>query len=408
MEKIRNWKQDFYTIWAGQAVSLITSGVLQMAIIWHLTNTTGSAMVLSMATLVGFLPQAVLGSAIGVLVDRWNRKMVMIGADVIIACAGLVLTVISLSAELPVWIVMLILFIRSVGTAFHSPALSAVTPLLVPEEQLVKCAGYTQSIQSASFILSPAIAAFLYAKWGLNSAVALDVFGAIIACITVAMVHIPKQPIEALQQENFFTELRIGYNAIRQNKALFTLLWIGAINMFIYMPINALFPLMSMNYFEGSTLHASVVEIVFSVVMLLGGLLLGAWGGFKKRMANIIGSIFLMGVSLTVSGLLPTNGFMIFAICCTLMGFSAPFYNGVQTALFQEQIQPEYLGRVFGLLGSIMSFAMPLGLVVSGAFADQIGVNRWFLFSGMAILLLAIIALCLPQLRKVDNQKQKS
>lgn len=252
MEKIRNWKQDFYTIWAGQAVSLITSGVLQMAIIWHLTNTTGSAMVLSMATLVGFLPQAVLGSAIGVLVDRWNRKMVMIGADVIIACAGLVLTVISLSAELPVWIVMLILFIRSVGTAFHSPALSAVTPLLVPEEQLVKCAGYTQSIQSASFILSPAIAAFLYAKWGLNSAVALDVFGAIIACITVAMVHIPKQPIEALQQENFFTELRIGYNAIRQNKALFTLLWIGAINMFIYMPINALFPLMSMNYFEGS------------------------------------------------------------------------------------------------------------------------------------------------------------
>ena len=130
--------------------------------------------------------------------------MVMIGADVIIACAGLVLTVISLSAELPVWIVMLILFIRSVGTAFHSPALSAVTPLLVPEEQLVKCAGYTQSIQSASFILSPAIAAFLYAKWGLNSAVALDVFGAIIACITVAMVHIPKQPIQALQQETLF------------------------------------------------------------------------------------------------------------------------------------------------------------------------------------------------------------
>ena len=95
--------------------------------------------------------------------------------------------------------------------------------------------------------------------------------------------------------------------------------------MFIYMPINALFPLMSMNYFEGSTLHASVVEIVFAVGMLLGGLLLGAWGGFKKRMANIIGSIFLVGVSLTVSGLLPTNGFMIFAICCTLMGFSAPF-----------------------------------------------------------------------------------
>ena len=107
---------------------------------------------------------------------------------------------------------------------------------------------------------------FSLCKWGLNSAVALDVFGAIIACITVAMVHIPKQPIEALQQENFFTELRIGYNAIRQNKALFTLLWIGAINMFIYMPINALFPLMSMNYFEGSTLHASWWKLFLQLV----------------------------------------------------------------------------------------------------------------------------------------------
>ena len=159
----------------GASCVLITSGVLQMAIIWHLTNTTGSAMVLSMATLVGFLPQAVLGSAIGVLVDRWNRKMVMIGADVIIACAGLVLTVISLSAELPVWIVMLILFIRSVWQLHsHSPCVKCGNTSLVPEEQLVKCAGYTQSIQSASFILSPAIAAFLYAN-GVEFCGCLDV-----------------------------------------------------------------------------------------------------------------------------------------------------------------------------------------------------------------------------------------
>ncbi|MDF2645426.1 MAG: Antiporter protein [Paenibacillus sp.] len=75
----QNWKRSFFTIWAGQAVSLITSSVLQMAIIWYLTDTTGSAMVLSMATMVGFLPQAILGTMIGVLVDRWNRKLIMIG-----------------------------------------------------------------------------------------------------------------------------------------------------------------------------------------------------------------------------------------------------------------------------------------------------------------------------------------
>ncbi len=86
--KQQNWKRSFFTIWAGQAISLITSAVLQMAIIWYLTDTTGSAMVLSMATMVGFLPQAILGTVIGVWVDRWNRKLVMIGADLIVAAAG--------------------------------------------------------------------------------------------------------------------------------------------------------------------------------------------------------------------------------------------------------------------------------------------------------------------------------
>ena len=150
MEKYNNWKLKFYTIWAGQAVSLITSAILQMA---------RSAMVLSMASLVGFLPYAVFGPAIGVLVDRHDRKKIMIGADLIIAAAGAVLAIVALYMELPIWMVMVVLFIRSIGTAFHTPALNAVTPLLVPEEQLTKCAGYSQSLQSISYIVSPAVAA---------------------------------------------------------------------------------------------------------------------------------------------------------------------------------------------------------------------------------------------------------
>ena len=152
MEKYNNWKRKFYAIWAGQAVSLITSAILQMAIIFYLTEKTGSAMVLSMASLVGFLPYAILGPAIGVLVDRHDRKKIMIGADLIIAAAGAVLAIVAFCMELPVWMIMIVLFIRSIGTAFHTPALNAVTPLLVPEEQLTKCAGYSQSLQSISYI----------------------------------------------------------------------------------------------------------------------------------------------------------------------------------------------------------------------------------------------------------------
>ncbi|MBU5348108.1 MFS transporter [Paenibacillus lautus] len=400
----QNWKRNFFTIWAGQAVSLITSAVLQMAIIWHLTETTGSAMVLSMATMVGFLPQAVLGTMIGVLVDRWNRKMVMIGADLMVAAAGAALAMVALFIELPVWVVMIVLFVRSIGTAFHTTALSAVTPLLVPEEQLTKCAGYSQSVQSVSYILSPAIGAFLYATWELNAIIAMDVLGALIASITVAMIAIPKQVrlVEDVKGK-FFEEAKEGFRIFRESKGLFSLLWIGALYMFVFMPINALFPLMSMSYFGGTATHASIVEIVFAAGMLIGSLLLSVWGGFKNRTMSIIFSISLMGIALFISGLLPIHGFLIFVLCSALMGFSSPFYNGVQMALIQEKIQPEYLGRVFGLLGSLMSFAMPIGLIVSGIFADRIGIHTWFMLSGVCIIGIAVLCVLLPSIRNLDK-----
>lgn len=399
-----NWKRSFFTIWAGQAVSLITSAALQMALIWYLTDTTGSAMVLSIATMAGFLPQAILGAVIGVWVDRWNRKLVMIGADLFIAAAGAALAVVALISDLPAWLVIFILFIRSIGTAFHTPALGAVTPLLVPEDQLTKCAGYSQSVQSASYILSPAIGAFLYATWELNAIIVIDVLGALAACISVAIIAIPK-PVkqEERGKSRLFGEMKEGYLVLKESKGLFALLWIGALYAFVFMPINALFPLMSMSYFGGTPTHASIVEIVFAAGMLGGGLLLGAWGGFRDRALSIIFSIMLMGIALFASGLLPVSGFPFFVVFSAFMGFSSPFYNGVQLALIQEKIQPEYLGRVFGLLGSLTSFAMPIGLMVSGIFADRIGIHLWFLLSGVCILGIGLLCALQPSIRNLDK-----
>ena len=402
MQALR-WRSQFFTIWTGQAVSLITSAILQMAIILYLTETTGSALILSLASLVGFLPYAVLGPFIGVLVDRYNRKHIMILSDLVIALAAAILALAALSGELPVWLVMVILFVRSVGTAFHTPSLSAVTPLLVPQDMLAKCAGYSQAIQSVSLLLSPALAAFLYMAWNLTAVIALDVAGAVIASLTVAWVKIPgltkPQQTEPL---HFFKEMKEGFLALRSNKGLFALLWIGFLFTFIYMPINALFPLMSMEHFKGTAFHVSVVEIAFALGMLAGGLALGALGALKNRYLMIAASIALIGLGLAVSGLLPPSGFLLFAASCLVMGFAAPFYAGVQTALVQEKIQPQYLGRVFSLLGSVQGLAMPLGLILSGMFADGIGVSRWFLVSGMLLLSVALLALLLPAMRKLE------
>ena len=403
MQRNKNlWKKDYFTILIGQGFSLISSGILQMSIIFYLTAETGSAMVLSIATLIGFLPQALIGPFAGVFVDRHSRKKVMIGADLVIAAAGGVLAIVTLYMDLPIWVIMGVLFVRSMGTAFHSPALNAATPLLVPEDQLTKCAGYSQTIQAIGSIISPAAAAFLYTVWNLNHIVLLDIVGAAIACISVAIIAIPN-PLPSSIEENVMQEMKAGYMVLKENKGLFALLWIGALYMFFYMPISALYPLMSMGYFGGTPTHASIAEIAFAIGMLVGGVILSVWGGFKNRTFTIGASVLMMGIGVAISGILPSNAFIAFAICCMVMGVSAPFY-GVQNALFQEKIKPEYLGRVFSLLGSVMSFAMPLGLLCSGLFAEQIGVEKWFLISGIGIITISFLVFILPVVQSLDNR----
>jgi DHA3 family macrolide efflux protein-like MFS transporter len=405
MTQPNNWRRKFFTILSGQAVSLLTSGTLQMVLIFYLTEKTGSALVLSLATFFGFLPHALLGPFIGVWVDRWSRKAVMIGADLFIALAGVVLAVVALRVDPPIWIVLGILFLRSVGTAFHSPAMSAVTPLIVPEDQLVKCAGYSSSIQSISFLVSPALGAVLYARWSISAIVGLDVIGAIIAVLFVAFIAIPKPPrADQVGQESFFTELKNGYVVLRNEKGLVQMLWSGTLYMLVFMPIGALFPLMSMGYFGGTTTHAAIAETAFSVGMLVGGLVLGAWGGFKRRILTLGLSVILMGTGFAVAGLLPTWGFVGFAVLCVVMGFAAPFH-GVQNAIFQERIAPEYLGRVSSLSMSMMTLAMPIGLILAGTFAEVVGVQTWFLISGILVVLIALLMMSMPAVRALDDKR---
>lgn len=406
MEK-RSWKRTFFTIQSGQAISLITSSALQMALIFYLTEKTNSSMTLALATLVGFLPQGVLGLFIGGWIDRHSRKRIMIGADLFIAAVSALLAVISAFLDPPVWVVLAILFLRSIGSAFHTPSINAVTPLIVPTDKLAKCTGYIQSLQSVSSIVSPALGALLYAQCTLTEIIALDVVGAVIASIAVMLVKIPNIDVANIpQSEGVLAGAKEAYRILAQQKGLLTLLWMGALYMFAYMPINALFPLISMNHFGGTTWHVAMSESVFAAGMLLGGIVLGVWGGFQRKTTTVLLSIAVMGIALLIAGVLPASGFIAFVVCCAIMGFSAPFY-GVQTAIYQEVVRPEYLGRVFSLSLSTMSLAMPLGLIAAGCFADMTGVETWFAISGIFIAGIAVVGAVLPSIKELYGGTKK-
>lgn len=401
---MKGWKQNFFTIWAGQAFSQFSSSVLQFAIVWYLTDQTGSALVLSAAMMMGFLPQGVLGPFIGVFIDRYSRKRIMIISDLLISAASFVMVIAGWMGTLSTGLILAVLLCRSIGSAFHTPCLQAVTPQIVPEGQLVRCAGYSQALESVSQILSPVLAAVLYSSWSLSGIIFLDVIGALAAVCTLGITVIPGLPRGMDEGKvQILREAKEGFQILCTNKGMLGLVLISTLYTLALMPTSALFPLMSMSYFNGTSTHASIVEVVFSVGLLSGSLVLSRWGGTKNRIYTIIGSFLLMSFSLFVSGMLPKGGFAIFVICSWLMGVSGPFYWGIYTPLLQSNFEARYLGRVLSLSSSIRLISGPVGLSLSGLFAEAYGVEKWFLIAGALVLLAAFLCLAVPAVRGCDD-----
>ena len=397
---MKDWKQNFLILWTGQAVSIFTSSVIQMAIIWYLTDTTGSAAILTFATLMGFLPQAALSPFVGVLIDRYNRKTVMIVSDLFIAASLLVLVIAGFFGELPIWLIMLVLFVRSIGATFHTPSLKAITPLIVPKEHLIRFAGYSQTFQSVSLLFSPAVAAVLYSVWELNMIFLIDIAGAIFAIITLSLVTVrPLMNKKVSQRPNVVSEAKEGFNVLRSEQGMMALLFISAVYAMIYFPIGTLYPLITMTYFGGAVMHSSLIEILSSLGALIGAIALGKWGDRINKMGAIKTSIACMGLGLIATGLLPPEGIKIFFILSFLMGITLPFYHGVLNSIYQIMFSEKYLGRIFSLTSGITKIAMPLGLILTGAFAEIIGVEKWFLISGLFTVAIALACSMLPSLR---------
>ena len=410
-----SWKLKLACVWGGELVSVLTSSILQMGFVWHITLTTNSASMLSLASLAGFLPLALFGTFAGTIVDRLPLRVTLIGADLFIAAVSAVVAAVSLSGALPVWVVMVALFVRAIGSSLHTPAFQALTPLVAPAEHLTRLAGVTQAVQSGGYILGTAVAAVIYPLWGLTAMIALDVAGALFATVAVLAARLDvggaaqgaamgeKSLGLAAQVRALAAETADGYRVLRGYRGLFALLWCGFVFTLVFSPISALFPLMTLDHFGGTTGDAATAEIVFSVGMIAGSALLTATGGFRNRALTVVAATALYGVATLVAGMLGAGGFVAFLAMSFLMGLSSPFYSGPQTALMQEKVPPEYLGRVFGLYGAIMSWAMPLGLAFSSIFADAVGAPAWFVGAGAAMVLLACVTWAIPAIRHIEE-----
>lgn len=403
---MNNWKKTLTIIWTGQIFSTLTSSIVGYAAVFYLSIKTGSAEVLAFATIAALLPQLIFGVFTGVLIDRWDRRKTMMAADSFIAICSAVLGLLFIYDKADTAHIYVLLALRSFGAAFHQPAMQASMPLLAPESELMRIAGVNQIIFSFGTIAGPAMAAVFISMFDMAFIMFTDVAGAVIACVALIGVRVPnpeKSNNEA--PPNMRNEIKEGLSAIYSHQGLFWIFIFMMACMFFLMPIAALFPLMTLNHFSGDTYMMSYVEVSWGVGTMIGGALLGL-KVFKINRVILLNCMYLiLGLTIGFSGVLSPDGFVFFLILTFICGIGGAFYNSSFTVILQTTVEPNALGRVFSIYGSLTLIPSMFGLLATGFVADSIGVNNSFILAGIAFILIGLLSVIVPSIKLMMKDK---
>ena len=403
----KNWAVRFFTIFTGQAFSLFGSSLVQFALIWYLTKETGSATVLATASLFAMLPQILLGPIAGTVVDRGNRRLIMILSDASIALSTLLLAYLFWSNTVEIWHIYAILAIRSAGGAFHYPAMAASTTLMVPKEQLSRVAGANQTLQGLVSIVAPPVGALLVEALSNENILMIDVVTAIIGITPLLFFSIP-QPKKAKDHESapkasFMQDFTAGFKYIVAWPGLLLLATMATLLNFLLAPTSALTPLLVTKYFNLGALELGSLDSLFGVGMIAGGVTLGLWGGFKKKIVTSLTGIALFSFAILAIAAAPADKFWIMLVAMSVFGFLMPLVNGPIHALFQSVVEPEMQGRVLSLVSSVAQAMMPLSLIVAGPVTDATSYQAWFWVAGILNLAIALVGFFIPALMNIEN-----
>ncbi|MBU0511746.1 MAG: MFS transporter [Chloroflexi bacterium] len=407
----RKWKTPFFTIWGGQAFSLLGSQLVGFALIWHLTVSTGSATVLATASLVGMLPQVVLGPIVGTLVDRWNRRIVMMVADTSIALATIGLAILFALDMVEIWQIYVLMFVRSLAGGFHFPAMGASTSLMVPKENLTRIQGVNQMLNGGLNIVSAPLGAIMLELLPIQGILAIDVITAIAAIAPLFFIDVP-QP-ERIQNGDVG---KIGQPSVWQDfKAGFRYVWtwpglmiIGAMAVvinFLLTPAFSLLPLLVKDYFGGSAMQLGWVNAAVGIGVILGGLTLSVWGGFERQISTSLVGLAGMGIGTLVMSQAPSSTILWAVMAAFIVGFMQPITNGPIFAIMQTVVDPDMQGRVLTLLNSVAGAMAPIGLLIAGPLSDRIGIQTWFLLGGLICVLMGIAGFFIPALMNIEADR---
>jgi DHA3 family macrolide efflux protein-like MFS transporter len=400
--------RPFFIAWTGQAISLFGSQLVRFAIVWWLTVQTGSATILATATIMIILPQVILNPFAGSFVDRWNRKYTIIVSDALIAVTIVALAFLFAMGMVDIWVIFIVTFIGAIVGAFHGPAFTASVSMMVPKEHLSRVGGLNQALNGAVTIIAPPSGALLVDILPIYSVLAIDVLTAIVAILTIAMIHVPQPPNNIEHKESsVLKDMAEGFRFLKGWPGALRLMVVAMVMNFTLSPAMSLLPILASVFFSGDASTLALLQSGIAIGIFTGGIFISAWGGTKKRIHTSLGGAFFLGAGLLIIGFITPNDFWIAVAVFLFVGFMASVANGPLSAIFQATIPPEMQGRVFSVLSSGTSLMMPIGLLFAGPIADFFGVQFMFIVAGIVTAMTAIMAFFSRPLMEIEDNHSK-
>ncbi len=400
------WMKKFLPIWSAQIFSLLGSGLVQFALVWYLTQKTGSATVLAMSTFVAVLPDVLIAPFAGALVDRWNRRWVMVIADGAIALLTLGLVVLFALQKVEIWHIFVVLFARETGAMFHWPAMQASTSLMVPEKHLSRVAGINQALRGALNIVAPPLGALLMTLVPFYQVISIDIVTAIIAITPLLFIRIP-QPIR-LDQEKVtmglvLKDIGAGFKFMKAWPGIMMLTIIAAMLNFFLSPTGTFMPLLVTKYFNKGVWELSMLESAMGIGVVVGGVLLGVWGGFKSKIFTSIMGVMGIGLGVLLLAAAPASLFFMAVAGMVMLGVMNPIANGPLMAIMQSKVPPEMQGRVMGFTNSFCTAMMPLAMLISAPVVGKLGLHSWYWAAGAFTLIMGFAMFFIKPITGLDS-----
>jgi len=388
------WKRNVTLFLSGQTVSLFGSMIVQYAVMWWVTFETRSGLAVALYAVAAFLPQGIVSIFGGVIADRMNRRVLVMVADGSIAAATLALAVLMMNGITELWVILLAVGVRSVGAGFQSPAVQAMIPQIVPPEQLMRVNGFFQTIQSAMALLAPAAAGAVFGIFGIVPVFFIDVVTAAIGIGFLAFVSVPTLASLADKTSSYREDLAEGFRFIWNNRVVRWLLGVFAIVFLLSVAPSFITPLMVARSFGSEVWMVTVLELAFSVGMIIGGVLVGTVLAKRSAMGLILFASFGFAAFTLALGLSPN--LWVFYAFMFAFGLLVPLFSAPFMTIIQETVKPEMHGRVFSYVGIVMALATPLGMVVFGPLADVISVQLLLIVAGIVMIVVMGVAIVLP------------